>query len=77
MAAMIFGRQTTRTGGLLMRSQCRDLIGDPRILTPCQNFSNRIASVQLYLTQIIRIRPGQGVRPSIVTGGHGQAFGAY
>ena len=33
------GRQTTRTGGLMIRSEkCRDLIGDPRILTPCQQF---------------------------------------
>ena len=59
------GRRTTRTGGLLMRSQkCRDLIGDPRILTACQEYLGPYCErVQLHLTQIIRIRPGQGAQP--------------
>lgn len=59
------GRRTTRTGGLLMRSQkCRDLIGDPRILTACQEYLGPYCErVQLHLTQIIRIRPGQCAQP--------------
>ena len=59
------GRQTTRTGGLMMRSEkCRDLIGDPRILTPCEKYLEPYCErVQLHLTQIIRIRPGQGAQP--------------
>ena len=59
------GRQTTRTGGLMMRSEkCRDMISDPRILTPCEQFLAPFCErVQLHLTQIIRIRPGQGAQP--------------
>ena len=59
------GRRTTRTGGLLMRSQkCRDLIGDPRILTACEEYLGAYCErVQLHLTQIIRIRPGQCAQP--------------
>jgi ectoine hydroxylase-related dioxygenase (phytanoyl-CoA dioxygenase family) len=59
------GRQTTRTGGLMMRSEkCREMIGDPRILTPCEEFLAPFCErVQLHLTQIIRIRPGQGAQP--------------
>jgi len=56
------GRLTTRTGGLLMRSEkCRELIAHPLILKPCEAFlSPYCERVQLHLTQIIRIRPGQG-----------------
>jgi ectoine hydroxylase-related dioxygenase (phytanoyl-CoA dioxygenase family) len=56
------GRQTTRTGGLLMRSgKCRELIAHPLILGPCEQFlSPYCERVQLHLTQIIRLRPGQG-----------------
>ena len=59
------GRLTTRTGGLLMRSEkCREIIGDPRILAPCEKFlAPYCERVQLHLTQIIRIRPGQGAQP--------------
>ena len=59
------GRQTTRTGGLMMRSEkCRDMISDLRILTPCEQFLAPFCErVQLHLTQIIRIRPGQGAQP--------------
>ena len=59
------GRLTTRTGGLLMRSEkCREIIGDPRILAPCEKFLAPYSErVQLHLTQIIRIRPGQGAQP--------------
>jgi ectoine hydroxylase-related dioxygenase (phytanoyl-CoA dioxygenase family) len=59
------GRQTTRTGGLMMRSEkCRALIGDRRILDPCEKYLEPYCErVQLHLTQIIRIRPGQGAQP--------------
>ncbi|MAV49762.1 MAG: phytanoyl-CoA dioxygenase [Hyphomonadaceae bacterium] len=59
------GRKTTRTGGLLMRSQrCRELIAHADIL----DYSNAFLApycerVQLHLTQIIRIRPGETVQP--------------
>lgn len=59
------GRLTTRTGGLMMRSEkCRDLIMDPRIMAPCNAFlSPYCEKVQLHLTQIIRIRAGEKAQP--------------
>ena len=40
------GRKTTRTGGLMLRSQkCRELIADKRILAPCNEFLAPFASV--------------------------------
>jgi len=59
------GRLTTRTGGLMMRSEkCRDLIMDPRIMEPCNVFlSPYCEKVQLHLTQIIRIRAGEKAQP--------------
>lgn len=55
------GRKTTRTGGLMLRSQkCRELIAEPRILAPCTEFLSPFCErVQLHLTQIIRIRGGE------------------
>ena len=55
------GFNTTRTGGLLVRSQrCRELIEHPTILEPCKKFlAPYCERVQLHLTQIIRIRPGE------------------
>ena len=55
------GRKTTRTGGLMLRSQkCRELIADKRILAPCNEFLAPFCErVQLHLTQIIRIRGGE------------------
>ena len=55
------GRLTTRTGGLMARSEkCRTLIAHPVILDACKLFLQPYCqSVQLHLTQIIRIRPGQ------------------
>ena len=55
------GFNTTRTGGLLVRSQrCRELIEHPAILEPCKKFlAPYCERVQLHLTQIIRIRPGE------------------
>ncbi|MDA8523999.1 phytanoyl-CoA dioxygenase family protein [Alphaproteobacteria bacterium] len=59
------GRLTTRTGGLVMRSEkCRALVMDERILEPCNAFLGPYCEkVQLHLTQIIRIRGGQTAQP--------------
>ena len=55
------GHHTTRTGGLLVRSEkCRELIEHHTILNPCNEFlAPYCERVQLHLTQIIRIRPGE------------------
>ena len=55
------GHKTTRTGGLMLRSEkCRELIADKRILDPCNAFLAPFCErVQLHLTQIIRIRAGE------------------
>ena len=55
------GFQTTRTGGLLIRSEkCRELIEHESILRACREFLAPFCEkVQLHLTQIIRIRPGE------------------
>ena len=55
------GHHTTRTGGLLIRSEkCRELIEHQTILNPCNEFlAPYCERVQLHLTQIIRIRPGE------------------
>ena len=55
------GHHTTRTGGLLVRSaKCRELIEHDTILNPCNEFlAPYCERVQLHLTQIIRIRPGE------------------
>ena len=55
------GHHTTRTGGLLVRSaKCRELIEHETILNPCNEFlASCCERVQLHLTQIIRIRPGE------------------
>lgn len=59
------GFQTTRTGALVARSPtCRDIVMHPTILSLANAFlapwTNRI---QLHLTQVIRIQPGQGSQP--------------
>ena len=58
------GFKTTRTGGLVMRSdRCRDLIQNPIILGLCDGFLlEHCERYQLHLTQIIRLRPGQGAQ---------------
>jgi len=55
------GFKTTRTGGLVVRSsKCRDLIEHETILNPCREFLAPFCErVQLHLTQIIRIKPGE------------------
>ena len=59
------GRQTTRTGALVARSEAsRELVMHPTVLDLAQRFlldySNKI---QLHLTQVINIKPGQGTQP--------------
>ncbi len=56
------GRSTTRTGGLVSRSAgVRELIQHPLILSLCDGFLlDSCERYQLHLTQIIRLRPGQG-----------------
>lgn len=59
------GESTTRTGGLLYRSgKCRELIAHPSILAASETFLSPFCErVQLHLTQIIRIRPGETAQP--------------
>jgi ectoine hydroxylase-related dioxygenase (phytanoyl-CoA dioxygenase family) len=55
------GRLTTRTGALVARSPaCRELILNPTVLEAAQRFlSPYCARIQLHLSQIIRLKPGQ------------------
>jgi len=59
------GFSTTRTGALAARSErCRELIMHPAILAACDEFLLRACDrYRLHLTQVIRIRPGQGAQP--------------
>lgn len=59
------GRQTTRTGALVARSaMCRDMVLNPSVLGAAKGFLDPFClRFQLHLTQIIRIRPGQGAQP--------------
>jgi ectoine hydroxylase-related dioxygenase (phytanoyl-CoA dioxygenase family) len=55
------GRLTTRTGALVARSPaCRELILNERVLEAAARFlAPYCARIQLHLTQIIRLKPGQ------------------
>lgn len=59
------GRHTTRTGALVARSAaCRDLVMDHRILAAARGFLEPYCeTIQLHLTQLIRIMPGQTKQP--------------
>ena len=59
------GRQTTRTGALVARSEaCRELVMDPRLIGACDGFLKDFCDTyQLHLTQLIRIFPDQGEQP--------------
>lgn len=59
------GRKTTRTGALVARSQkARDMVMHPAILEAAQSFLKPFCErIQLHLTQVIRIRPGQPKQP--------------
>jgi hypothetical protein len=55
------GRATTRTGALVARSPaCRELVMQPLVLDTARRFLEPwCARIQLHLTQIIRLKPGQ------------------
>ncbi len=59
------GRQTQRTGALVARSvACRDLVMEPTILDLANQFLGPFCErIQLHLTQIINLGPGQGRQP--------------
>jgi len=59
------GRHTTRTGALVARSQaCRDLVMDDLVLGAANAFLKPYCErIQLHLTQVIRIMPGQERQP--------------
>jgi hypothetical protein len=57
------GRSTKRTGGLVARSQtCRDLVMHPLVTGTVRNVLAHGTSVQLHLTQIIAIGPGEAAQ---------------
>lgn len=58
------GRSTTRTGALVARSPaCRDMILHPAVLACAKQFLEPYClRVQLHLSQIIRLKPGQGAQ---------------
>jgi ectoine hydroxylase-related dioxygenase (phytanoyl-CoA dioxygenase family) len=54
------GRNTRRTGGLVARSPtCRDLVMHPVVLEAVRGVLGHATSVQLHLTQVIAIGPGE------------------
>lgn len=59
------GRKTTRTGALVARSAaCRDAVMNPAIVNGAKTFlAPYCETIQLHLTQFIRIKPGQEVQP--------------
>ncbi|MEL6856850.1 MAG: phytanoyl-CoA dioxygenase family protein [Pseudomonadota bacterium] len=59
------GRKTTRTGALVARSAaCRDAVMHPTIVNGAKTFLKPYCeTIQLHLTQFIRIQPGQPVQP--------------
>jgi len=59
------GRNTSRTGALVARSaMCRNLVMHDAILPAAEAFlADFCERIQLHLTQLIRIRPGQEVQP--------------
>jgi hypothetical protein len=58
------GRATTRTGALIARSPaCRDMVMHPLVLETARRFLEPwCARIQLHLTQIIRLKPGQAAQ---------------
>jgi ectoine hydroxylase-related dioxygenase (phytanoyl-CoA dioxygenase family) len=59
------GRCTTRTGALVARSPaCREMILQPTILSAARRFlAPWCERIQLHLSQVIRIAPGQSAQP--------------
>jgi hypothetical protein len=59
----ILGSKTRRTGALVARSpKCRELIQHPTILDTVSGFLSHASAVQLMLTQIISIEPGESAQ---------------
>ncbi|TVS08894.1 MAG: phytanoyl-CoA dioxygenase family protein [Gammaproteobacteria bacterium] len=58
------GRATTRTGALVARSPtCCDMVLHPKVLACGRQFLEPYClKIQLHLTQIIRLKPGQGAQ---------------
>ena len=59
------GRKTSRTGALVARSPaCRDLVMHPVVVNGAKTFLKPYCeTIQLHLTQLICIKPGQGKQP--------------
>jgi ectoine hydroxylase-related dioxygenase (phytanoyl-CoA dioxygenase family) len=58
------GRRTRRTGGLVARSPtCREIIVEPLVLTTVRRVLADATAVQLHLTQVIAIGPGEPGQP--------------
>jgi len=59
------GRKTTRTGALVARSAaCRDAVMNKTIVNGAKSFlAPYCETIQLHLTQFIRIKPGQELQP--------------
>lgn len=59
------GRKTTRTGALVARSEaCRDAVMNNTIVSGAKRFlAPYCETIQLHLTQFIRIQPGQELQP--------------
>jgi hypothetical protein len=54
------GRRTRRTGGLIARSAtCREVVMHPLVLGAVRSVLTQATSVQLHLTQVIAIGPGE------------------
>ncbi|HEV7735564.1 MAG TPA: phytanoyl-CoA dioxygenase family protein [Candidatus Binatia bacterium] len=54
------GHRTRRTGGLVARSAtCRDLVMHPTVLEAVRGVLSEATTVQLHLTQVIAIGPGE------------------
>lgn len=59
------GRRTARTGALVARSEaCRELVMHPTVVELANRYLEPYtARIQLHLTQVINIHPGQGSQP--------------
>jgi ectoine hydroxylase-related dioxygenase (phytanoyl-CoA dioxygenase family) len=54
------GRRTRRTGGLIARSAtCRELVTHPVVLDAVRGVLSKATSIQLHLTQVIAVGPGE------------------
>ena len=59
------GHNTTRTGALVARSPaCRELVMHDKVISLANRFLSPYTNkIQLHLTQVINIKPGQGTQP--------------